>query len=179
MAVTSLLPNYWDNEDGLRVKFPGSAATLSRGGERSHGAYHESFVVVELAKLATVSSTNKQIILEDAIFPLGAIVDKVDLIVRSETAGTNANLNVGFVKTDRSTELDFDGLLAAADDFNAGTDVGKVFSYTAGSTEAGVLLGIPLTAAGILTAHADTADFTDGTIELRLFWSVPLAADVA
>jgi hypothetical protein len=177
MAVTSLKTNYWDNSDGLRIYFPDSDRT-TRGGSVISAGSNQTNAVIDLTALPTVSSGDQQIILENVVFPLGASIDKVELIVRKETAGSSATLDVGLVKTDRSTEYDFNGLLAAANDFNAGTDVGKVFTFTNGATEAGTKLGIPLTEAAYLTANAATADFTAGIVELRIFWTVPLSADV-
>lgn len=181
MAVVSLLPNYWDNADGLRVPFPGSAGTVIRGGERDFDGRHETFVVIDLTKLPTQASGNQQIVLENVYFPVGAFIENVEVVVLKETTGASANLDLGFVKSDKTTELDFNGLLAAADAFNGGTDIGGVFKYaiTDGTltTEGGALIGTKLAYNGLLTANAETADFTAGIVEVRVHWFIPLAAD--
>jgi hypothetical protein len=178
MAVVSLKGTPWDNSDGLRVFWPGAAGTVTRGGEVISGMRHTTEFKLALASLPTVASSNKQIILENCVFPNGAFIEQVDVFVVKETTGTNANLDLGFVKTDRSTELDFNGLLAAADAFNGGTDLGTLTAFNVGTTEAGALIGTQLAFDGILTANAETADFTAGVLQIRIYWSIPLTADV-
>jgi len=178
MAVVSLKTGYWLNGDGLNVAFPSTAKTVTRGGEVDFDGRHMTKAVIDLTALPTQASGNKQIILENCVIPNGAFIEQVDVVVTKETTGTNANLDLGFVKTDRSTELDFNGLLAAADAFNAGTDLGTITTYTVGTTEAGALIGTQLGFDGILTANPETADWTAGVIEVRIYWSIPLSADV-
>lgn len=180
MAVVSLKTGYWDNGDGLRVAFPQTAGTVTRGGEVDFDGRHMTKAVIALASLPTQASGNKQIILENCVFPAGAFIEQVEVFVTKEPtdASGTANLDLGFVKTDRSTELDFNGLLAAADAFNAGTDLGAVVLYDTSTTESGALVGTVLAFDGILTANPETADFTGGVIEVRIYWSIPLAADI-
>lgn len=178
MAITSLKSNYYDNADGLRQYFGTSQATVTRGGEFDADGRHWTEVRIALASLPTVASGNKQIVAENVLIPNGAFIEQVDVIVTKETAGTNANFNLGLIDQDRSTEIDFDGLLAAADAFNAGTDLGTVTTFVKGTTEAGALVGTKITNTGLLVGYADTGDFTDGVITVRIFWSVPLTADL-
>jgi hypothetical protein len=130
MAIVSLLPSYWDNGDALRVKFPGSARTLARGGAYPlTGGGNMLEVYIDLASLPTAASGDEQIVLENCVIPSGAFIEKVEVLVTAEpTTSGSPNLDLGFVKKNTSTgayeELDYNGLLAAADAFEAGTDIG-------------------------------------------------------
>ena len=179
MAVVELKTNTWLNGDGLLVQFPPGTGANTRAGEFSNDGRHWTEAIIDLTDLATVASGNEQIVGGHVTIPSGAFIEQVDVLVLTETAGTNANLDVGLVDQDRSTELDFNGFLAAADIFNAGTDLGLLTSYVVGSTEAGALIGTKLTNTGLITASADTADFTAGVVAVRIYWTMPLAADLA
>ena len=179
MAVVSLLPtgSYWDNADGLRVKNPLAARTVTRGGEVYDGAKHKTWVTIALS---TLGLTDKTIVAENVLIPNGAFIEEVQVIVLKEPtdASGTANLDVGLVDQDRSTEIDFNGFLAAADAFNAGTDLGAKIVYNKGTTEAGALVGTKITNTGIITANAETAVFTGGVVRVEVIWSVPLTADL-
>lgn len=179
MAVVGLKTKTWSNDDGLYIFYGPSEATRTRGGEyRIGGPQHITQVSIALASLPTVASSNKQIVADNVTIPSGAFIEKVVVFVTKETAGTNANLDVGLVDQDRSTEIDFNGFLAAADAFNGGTDLGTTTEYVVGTTEAGALIGTKITNTGLITANAETADFTAGVIQVRVYWSVPLSADL-
>lgn len=181
MAVVGLKSNAWLNSDGLYVPLGTSEVTSNRGGSyRVDGPLHLTEVTIALASLPTVASGNEQIVADNVVIPAGAFIEKVVVMVTKEPtdAAGNANLDVGLVDQDRSTEIDFNGLLAAADAFNSGTDLGRTTEYVLGTTEAGALIGTKLTNAGLITASAETADFTDGVIKVRVYWSVPLTADL-
>lgn len=176
MAVVGLKSNTWLNKDGLNVLFNKSKGETSRGGEVivDGSMVRCTEVGIDLTDLTTTDET----IVNDGVFlPKGALIEKLEIIATKETAGTNANLNIGLVKEDRSTEYDFDGLLAAGDDFNGGTDLGKVYSYVVGTTDAGSKLGTILTEKCLITAGADTAVWTAGIITVRIYWTRPLNSD--
>lgn len=179
MSVVSLKSDVRTNEDGLRIWGPASAQTLTRGGELvSADGKHCSEVYIPLASVAAYDSGNQTIVSENVAIPAGAFIEKVEIFVTKETAGSNANLDIGLVRTDRSTELDFNGLITAGDDFNGGTDLGASYSYVKGTTDAGALVGTKLAYTGILTANAETANFSAGVIRVRVYWSIPHSNDV-
>lgn len=172
----------WVNDDGLPVYFPEDAGVVMKGGERDYDGRHETFVVIDLLALSTAcayDSGNECIVHETLLFPAGAFIEDVEIFTLKETAGSDANLDIGFVKAvDRTTEVDFNGLLAAGDDFNGGTDVGSYFKYVKGTTDAGALVGTKLAYTSLMTASPDTANFTAGVLEVRVHWFVPLSTDV-
>ena len=175
----------WTNSDGLRIYFGTNEAVVTRGGEYKsldHGGRHVSEVIVNLAALPTVASGNQQI-LSEIIIPNGAFIECVDVYTLKETAGTNANFNLGLVDQDRATEIDFDGFLAAADVFNGGTDLGLYERYekkgsSTVTTEGGALIGTRLTNSGLIVGFPDTGDFTAGVLRCQIYWYIPLTADV-
>lgn len=180
MAVVDLNSSEWINSDGLKVLFSTDRARASRGGSYSQlsAGRHCLEITVALASLPTVASGNKQILADNVMIPNGAFIEQIDVLVTKETAGANANFNLGLVDQDFSTEIDFDGLLAAADAFNGGTDLGSLTTYVLGTTEVGALMGTKITNTGYLVGYPDTGDFTAGVIKCRIFYSMPLAADL-
>src|SRR5689334_11111135 len=113
MSVVSL-KSPWNNSDGLSVLFPSDAGKPAIGGEVQSDNKHVTRLKLNLLDLSTAAPAaggNECIISHTAVIPAGAYIEKVTVVVTTETAGTNANLDLGFVKTDRSTELDFNGLL--------------------------------------------------------------------
>lgn len=171
------------NADGLTVYYEDAMGTPTRGGEINAMGGHIAEVMITLADLPVLSSDDNGLLLADNVrIPAGAFIEKVEVFASKETAGTNANLNVGIVKASDLSITDANGILAAADDFNSGTDLGGLVTYNraAGSvtTEGGALIGTQLANTSLLCAAYDTAAFTAGIVRLRVFWSVPLSADV-
>lgn len=180
MAVVGLTTTKWHNADNLLVPFGRDEAVITRAGQYKDtvAGRHIVQVSIDLTTLPTVASGNEQIVADNVMIPSGAFIEQVDVLVTKETAGVNANLDLGLVDQDRSTEIDFNGFLAAADAFNAGTDLGTLTTYVVGTTEAGALIGTKLTNTGLITASPDTADFTAGVIQVRIYYSLPLSADL-
>lgn len=171
----------WDtNSDGLYWRYGVNEGTAQiTGSYKQLGPRHMVEVTIDLDSLPTVASGNQQIQSDTVTIPNGALIEEVELQVTEETAGTNANLDIGLVDQDRSTEIDFNGLIAAGDDINGGTDLGKIYRYVVGSTDAGALIGTKLTNTGLITANAETADFTAGVVKCRVYYIIPLASDLS
>ncbi len=161
----------WTNNDGLRIKYGPEEVTPTYGGEVvSFGNKHTVVFDVELEDVTAVSSP---LYLSDTLkIPNGAWVEKVKVTVLEVSVGTNANLDLGFAKPDR-TEEDYNGLIAAGDAWHEGA-VGTFTEYELGTTEAGALLGKQVSETGgvYITANYDTAAFTDGTIRIEITWVV-------
>lgn len=182
MSVVALTTGF-NNADGLRQRYGVNEVTVQRGGEytRLSDGRHCVEVTLDLLALstaATAASGNEVIICDNVTIPNGAFIEEIIVMVTKETSGTNANLDLGLVDQDRTTEIDFNGLLAAADAFNGGTDLGSWTQYVLGTTEVGALMGTKITNTGLLTASADVADWTAGVLKIRIFYSTPLAADL-
>lgn len=181
MAVVDLNTNEWINPDGLMVKFGTDRARKERGGEYSRLAdgQHMVSLMIDLATLPTAASGNEQIQGDYYTIPNGAFITKVRVTVIEEPTTAGApNLDLGLVDQDRTTEIDFNGLLADADAFETGTDLGTIVEYVKGTTEAGVLIGTQITNTGLITASPSTADWTDGTLKVDIEYYIPLTADL-
>ena len=159
----------WHNSDGLFIRFGTKEAEVGVAGEyRTPGP--QRMVELTIGAL-TALGTGAAIQDDTALIPKGARIERVEVITTTQaTSGGSAVLNIGLIRTDRSTELDYDGLVAALPlaSFNA---AGETFSATAGVTYGGALLGTTLANNGLLTADYDTAAFTAGAIKVRVYFS--------
>ena len=166
------MANTWMNSDGLYLKTGTQEAVLSTSGAyRNDGNYHVvEMTIHDMTDLGTAAA-----IQDDVTFlPKNARIEKLELVTETAcTSGGSAVLNVGLQRRDRSTELDYDGLIAAAalSTFNA---AGETVTFTAGSTAAGALVGTTLAYNGYLTADYDTAAFTAGKVVIRVFYRFPV-----
>lgn len=160
----------WMNSDGLYIKFGVDEATDGVGGEyRTNGPQRLAEV-----KLTLTSAGLSPAIVDDNVWlPKGARIEKVEVVTETAaTSGGLATLNVGLQRNDRSTELDYDGLVAALALASIDT-AGETNVLTKGSTGAGALLGTSLANPGYLTFDYDTAAFTAGVVKVRIYWSKP------
>lgn len=162
----------WTNSDGLLVKFGTEEATVATAGEYNKlDMVHE----VELKLTLTALGTSAARVGSDTlVIPAGARIWKVLVINQTAaTSGGSAVLNVGLQRLDRSTELDYDGLLAAAPlaDYNV---VGETKEYNIGVTGIGALAGTTTAYPGYLTADYDTAAFTAGVLVIKIFYFMPV-----
>lgn len=159
----------WYNSDGLYIKFGTDQATAGKAGEyRTNGAQR----VVELSIPALTALTTTGVIQDDhVVLPAGARIEKVEVVTKTAaTSGGAATLDIGLIRTDRSTAYDDDGLVAAA----ALTTIdaaGETTSLTVGSTGAGALIGTTLANNGYLVASYNTAAFTAGAVTVRVYFS--------
>jgi len=164
----------WNNSDGLYIKYGQDEATVGKAGEFSTLG-DERQIYVEL-DLTTLGATDGGTIVDDNVWiPAGAFIQKVKVVNRVASTGTGATLNLGLIKKDRSTEIDYNGLLAAAPrtDFDA---IGETKEYSAGVSGAGALMGTATTYVGYLTADYDTAAFTAGKVGITIYYSWTLQA---
>lgn len=178
-VVTKRTSGTWTNADGLFIPFGVQEAAATNTGEyRISGSRHVAEVIIDLPNLPTQAGGDEQIQSDTVTIPNGAFIEEVRVTVLKETAGTNANIDLGLVDQDRTTEIDFNGFLAAADAFNAGTDLGTVTLFNVGTTEAGALIGTKITNTGLITASADVGDWTAGVLKVEIYYSIPLSTDL-
>lgn len=160
----------WLDPDGLYRKFGTDKTTANHGGEyRTHGQLREVEVKIDLTAL-----TQSEVIQSDTIFiPAGARIEEVQITVLT-AAATGVAIDVGLTRTDRSTEIDFDGILAAF--VTATMTVGNKVTLVKSGTQAGALVGsgVSLANVGYISASATTSTaFTTGSILLNIRYLVP------
>lgn len=157
---------------GLYQKFGLEQTVSQAGGE--YKTYAELREIEIKVDLTTVTATPTVIAGTDNIFfPAGVRVEEI-VIVTDTAAATGVSIDLGLVQTNRTTEIDYNGLLAAAviADYNA---IGKRTTYTQASGTAGALVtaGTLTTPAGYLTINSTATLFTAGLITIRIKYRKP------
>lgn len=176
----------WTNSDGLFIKFAREEGVTSVGGQyRTAGPLQ----VIE-GKIDYTEALSATAAIVDGAgsgpagieIPKNFRVEAVETVVETAftSSGTiaSATLVLGLVANDRSTEVDFDGLLTSS---ATGTALGlatvgtRVYT-TKGGTGAGALIGTTLSSKGYLTvnnsAHA-SHPFTAGKVVVRVYGYYP------
>lgn len=160
----------WMNSDGLYVQYGTEKATVNTGGEYvTTGGLREIELKVTLSSL-----TASEVVQSDTLFiPSGMRIQEVEVITTTAaTLGTAIDL--GIIRTDRTTELDYDGLLAAFPiaSMNA---AGERTIFTASSTVplsavgTGALIGTTLANTGYITcSRTDGTAFGAGEILVKI-----------
>lgn len=163
----------WHNNDGLYVKFGSSEGQLSNAGQYNTDLDQVTEAVIEFGDIGSSAS-----IVSDVVeLPVGAAISKVVLIAEEAfTSAGAATLDIGLIREDRSTELDYNGLVAALA-LTSIDAVGDRVELIQGSTGHGALVGTVLANKGYLTVNYGTAAYTAGRLVVRVHWYMP-AADV-
>lgn len=166
----------WDNADGLHLEFGTDKAVVAKGGEyRNDGQLREIEVKLTLSEL-----TESETIVSDTIyFPKNVRIQEVEVITTT-AAATGTAIDVGLVRSsNRTTEIDFDGLLAAfpLGQMNAAgerTIFTAITTVPASATGTGALIGTTPTNVGHITAsRTDSTAFTAGVIFVKIRYLVP------
>lgn len=162
----------WTNSDGLHLKMGVNEAQLQHGGTYNVlGPLQET----EIKILATTIGSSAAILPANSVgveIPSGVRIEEVEVVAETACTGAGAELNVGLIRLDRSTELDYNGLVAALA-LTAIDAAGEKTVIRVGSTGAGALIGTTLANPGILTFDYDTAAYTAGKIVVRVRYYNP------
>lgn len=146
----------WHNNDGLVIRFNQEKLNeKGQSGSYNFGGPDETIdVTVDLTDITASDS-----IVEEGIrIPSGMLVKSVSIITDEVKAGGSA-IDIGLINEDRSTEVDYNGLVTAK-------VVGAVGAEVAGG---GALIGTVLTdKATFVTAKASGALFTAGKIRVQI-----------
>lgn len=165
----------WMNTDGLYLKYGTTKATPNLAGEYRTGQLLRE---VEL-KITLADLTQTETIQSDQVFiPTGARIQEVELL--TITAGaTGTAIDVGLTRTDRTTEIDYDGLLAAAPIANhnsAGerTIFTAITTVPASATGTGALIGTTTSNVGYISAsRTDATAYTAGVVLVKIRYFIP------
>lgn len=148
----------WTNDDGLTLKYGTTQVEVTKTGEYRHDGPTR---VLEIEfDHADIDSSNKIMSYGQRV-PQGARIEKVETYVYEAFAG-GTSVDVGLIKTDKSTELDYDGFVDA--------EVTANLTLGANVAGAGALVGTALTEAGLVTVNF-TGTFTAGKAKVRVYWS--------
>lgn len=151
---------------GLYQKFGLEQVVPQQGGE--YLSYGETREIEFKLDLTRVTATPTVIYGMDNVFmPAGFTVEQVEIIVET-AAATGVSVDIGFVRTDRSTELDYNGLIAA-EVLATLTPAGKKITYNVGTSKAGALIGASVGSnPGYFTANSTATLFTAGVLTVRV-----------
>lgn len=165
----------WHNSDGLYIEYGTTKTTANQAGEFvKTGNMRE----VEL-KITLSGLTQSEVVQSDTtILPAGARIQEVELL--TQTAGaTGTAIDVGLIRMDRTTELDYNGLLAAAplavmDLAGERTIYTAATTVPASATGTGALIGTTLAYDGLLTCSmTDATSFTAGVVKVLIRYYMP------
>lgn len=160
----------WYNADGLYLKYGTDKATANNGGE--YKTFGQLRSIEFKLDLTTLTST-PTIINDIEFMPKGVRIEQVDVVADAAATGTGATLDIGTIKTDRSTEIDYNGLIAALP-LTSIDSTGEKTANNVGSTYAGALIGTTTgTDVGYFTANYNTAAYTAGSAFIRVFFNKP------
>lgn len=169
----TVLSNVWVNGDGLAVRYGTEEAAVGRV-----GSYEDTIAGLQVAEFhfdyTDLSATDGSGIL-DYTSPLlkGTRIQQVKVICETAATGAGAVMNVGLIKENFSTELDFNGLVAALPLASADA-AGEQIILNVGSTYAGALIGTTLSEDGWVTVDYDTAAFTAGKWLVEVYYYTPI-----
>lgn len=155
----------WKNSDRLYLEFGTTKSAVDVAGEyKTYGDFREINIRLDLTTLTSTPA----IISQNLKFPTGMRIARIDVISDVAAVGSGATIDLGLQAEDRSTEIDYNGLLAAVALTSFDT-VGETVSYSVGVSGAGALMGTSTSSVGFLTANYNTAAITAGALDIRIF----------
>lgn len=158
---------------GLYQKFGLEQTLPQAGGE--YKTWAELREVEFKVDLTTVTATPTIIPgTDNIVFPQGVRIEEV-VVVNDAAAATGVSIDLGLVRvSDRTTEIDFNGILAAAitADWNA---LGERATYTQASGTSGALVtgAVLTTFPGHLTINSTATLYTTGLLTIRIKYRKP------
>lgn len=166
--------SYMDNA-GLYRKYGTEKTGANIAGEYvTTGAMREIELKIDLTDL-----TESETIQSDVqFFPTGARVQEVEVITQT-AAATGTAIDLGLIRADRSTQIDYDGFLVAfptAQMNSAGerTIFTAITTVPATQTGTGALIGTTTSNVGYITcSRTDSTAFTAGVIIVKIRYFIP------
>ncbi len=148
---------------GLFQKYGPAKAEPNSGGDYvTTGALREITIRIDLTDL-----TETETILNDMVFVPKMRIQEVEILTHT-AAATGTAIDIGLIRTDRTTELDYNGLAAAFPTASMDTAGDKVTLLT-DTTYNGALIGTTLTNVGYISAsRTDSTAFTAGVIDVTI-----------
>lgn len=152
----------WNNNDGLTVFFAGELRQFDGGEYPGAGANRTIEIEVDLASLTTTPTPFGE---PWVIIPRNSVIEQIEILAETAAVG-GTNVDIGLVRLDGTTEIDYDGLVV--DLLTANINVqGEKTIVTAGATFAGALVGTETAYPGHLTLNA-AGTYTSGKLVVRV-----------
>lgn len=161
---------YLDNS-GLYVKIGPETATPKVAGEyRTPGDWREIELVLNLT--AYPFGATNYIVDDTTVMPAGMRIQEIETIVDTAATGATATLDLGLMRTDRTTVTSANGLLAAVTVASLSA-AGTKSVIPVGGTFAGTLIGTTTANVNHFTVRVNTASFTAGVVRIRVRYYKP------
>lgn len=161
----------WLDNTGLYQKYGTEQTVTSTGGEyKTFGEFRE--IEVSLNLTAYPFGATNYIVNDNIFFPSGMRIQEVELYTETAAVGATATLDVGLIRTDRTTVTSATAFVAAATVASLAT-AGTKTVITAGSTFAGSMIGTTTANVNHITVRVNTASFTAGVIKVRIRYYRP------
>lgn len=162
------MANSYLDKDGLLRQYGTAKAVPEIAGEyRTTGDER----VIEFELDLTTLTSSPVIISNTLRFPsANMFIKDVEVMARvAATSSGSGTIDIGLQKADRTTELDYNGLVAAMPKGNVDS-VGEINTFTSTTgTYGGALLGTTLTDVGsYLTANYNTAAYQTGIVRVKV-----------
>lgn len=165
----------WMDGDGLYHKYGVTKTVADKGGEyRTNGQLREVQFKITLADL-----TQSEVVQSDQVFiPSGARIVEVDVLTHT-AAATGTAIDMGLIRTDRTTEIDYDGLLvtfpiAAMNLAGEHTILKQAVTIPTTIAGTGALIGTTTSNVGYVTCSmTDATSFTAGIIYVTIRYYMP------
>lgn len=107
--------------------------------------------------------------MDNVNMPAGFTIESIETVVEV-AAATGVSIDIGLQRVDRSTEIDYNGLIAAETLANlSGANVGVKKTFVKGTSLAGALVGTTVGSnPGYFTANSTATLFTAGVVLVRV-----------
>jgi hypothetical protein len=162
----------WFDNSGLFQVYGVDQATTENGGEyKTFGELREIEISLTLNATNFAFGATNYIPFDNIFVPAGVRIQEVETFVETAGAGATATLDVGLMRTDRSTVTSATGLVAGKT--VASMTAGEKVVLTVGSTFAGALIGTTTANVNYITVRVNTANFTAGVIKVRVRYYRP------
>lgn len=172
----------WFNGDGLYVKFGADEGTSAHRAGCYGGDVYGCSIVELIVDLVDLTAT-ETILNDSVVLPANAHVIWVETTC-VVVATTGTAIDIGLIDQDRTTEIDYDGLLAAfptAEMAQVGETRRFYETHTvpASMTGTGALVGQEVTNAGYFSgSRTDATAFGAGKVRIKIAY-IPRGIDVA
>lgn len=162
----------WTDNTGLYQKYGTEQTVTAAGGEyRTVAELREIEFKITLSDLTSTAAVVEGA--DNIFFPTGVVIEQVEIVVDTAAVGATATLDIGLIRTDRTTEIDYEAFTNAM--AVATLTAGNKITLIKGSTSAGDMVGTGTATANVghITANYNTAAFTAGVIVVRIKYRRP------
>lgn len=164
------ITQFWLDNAGLYQVYGVDQATTENAGE-----YRNNALLREIELNLTLTNypfgATNYVIADNVYMPAGVRIAEVATYVETAATGATATLDIGLLRTDRTTVTSANGIIAAKT--VASMTVGENVTIVPGGTFAGALLGTTTANVNYITARVNTASFTAGVIKIRIRYYRP------